>query len=161
MPQDQVQSHLVKDFTISYRSPSDGKLYEGTFTTKKLSVKSVGALRVRKVQLNGGYYFDPKTPGVGIDAQTDNLNFMIAHLEISLIRNPFWWNLDDICDQDLILAVFDKVFEFEENYYSPQPKAAVDGTGSRVDSGAENQGANVNGHIATVGGAKIQDSLEP
>jgi len=150
----------ILDFFIKHTT-HDGRVLEGTFTTKKLSIKGMAGIQVRKVQLNGGYYFDEKKPGMGIDEETDWTNYMIAHLEQSLIRKPTWWNLDELDDLDLILSVFKKVATFENSFASPLRGAAVIVQGSPVDSGGSSEGSGAAGRVAAVGGGQVQASLDP
>lgn len=150
----------VKDFFIKYTT-QEGKVLEGTFTTKKLSIKGMAAIQVRKVQLNGGYYFDEKKPGMGIDEETDYTNYMIAHLEQSLIRKPTWWNLDELDDIGLVLEVFKQVAEFENSFTSPLRGAAVSVQGSQTDSGSPSEGSGAAGHIAPMGGGKVSPPMDP
>jgi len=151
----------MKDFFIKYVSPHDGKVYEGQFTTKKLSIKGITAVQVRKVQLNGGWYHDDDKPGVGIDDQTDWTNYMIAHLEQSLIRKPTWWNLDEIDDFDLVLEVFRQVADFENTFHSPLKGAAIGVSGSQGDSGRASTQSGAAGHATPVGRGEVPPSLEP
>lgn len=150
----------VRDFFIKWTF-ADGRQVEGTFTTKKLSIKSAAAVQVRKVQLNGGFYFDEKKPGVGVDEETDYTNYMIAHLEQSLIRKPTWWNLDELDDVNLVLEVFKKVAEFEQSFSSPLRGAAVTSEGSQSDSGSSSQGSGAAGHTAPMGRGEVPPSLDP
>lgn len=155
-----VPMSRVKDFFINWTF-ADGRSVEGTFTAKKLSIKATAAIQVRKVQLNGGFYFDEKKPGTGIDEETDWTNYMIAHLEQSLIRKPTWWNLDEIDDVNLLLDVFKKIAEFENSFTSPLRGAAVSVQGSQADSGSSNQGSGAAGHTTPMGRGEVPPSLDP
>lgn len=156
-----VQTPRVKDFFVKYTSPIDGSVLEGTFTTKKLSVKGITAVQVRKIQLNGGFYYDEDKPGTGVDEQSDWTNYMIAHLEHSLIRKPTWWNLDEIDDIELMLTVFREVAKFENSFSSPLRGAAIGVPGSQDDSGRTNQESGAAGHVAPMGRGEVSPSLEP
>ena len=156
-----VQTPRVKDFFIKYTSPIDGSVLEGTFSTKKLSVKGITAVQVRKIQLNGGFYFDEDKPGTGVDEQSDWTNYMIAHLEQSIIRKPTWWNLDEIDDIDLLMMVFKEVAVFENSFRSPLRGAAVSVPGSQADSGRESTQSGAAGHVAPMGRGEVPPSLEP
>jgi len=151
----------MKDFLIRYTSAVDGRVYEGMFTAKKLSIKAITAMQVRKVQLNGGYYFDENKPGVGVDETTDWTNYMIAHLEQSLVRKPAWWNLDELDEIDLLAEVFKQVVEFENSFRSPQRGAALGLQGSQTDSGRTSSQPGAAGHVETVGRGEVPPSLDP
>lgn len=103
-------------FQITHKSDIDDKTYQGTFSSRKLSVRDMTQLNVKKAQLNGGLYYDPDNPGVGIDSGTDNFNHMIAHLELAVVDRPDWWNLDEIGDMELIGKVYKEVAEFENSF---------------------------------------------
>jgi hypothetical protein len=148
-------------FPIRHESKTLGKVFEGTFTTKKLSVKELGWVSVRRAQLNGGMYYDEDKPGTGIDEQTDWLNQAIAHCEVSLKQVPTWWNLDELYDIDLLLAVYKKVVEFENSFSSPQPSAAIGHGSSQNDSGGTSTQTGAAGHITAVGRGEVQPSLDP
>jgi len=103
-------------FNIAHSSEVDDCTYQGTFSCKKLSVKDLAQLSITKARLNGGYYHDPEQPGCGIDQQTDGLNHMLAHLELSLIDFPDWWDLAEIGDIELMSLVFQEVATFENSF---------------------------------------------
>jgi len=156
-----VATPRVKDFFIKYTSPIDGSVLEGTFTTKKLSVKGITAVQVRKIQLNGGFFYDEDKPGTGVDEQSDWTNYMIAHLEHSIIRKPTWWNMDEIDDIELLLMVFREVASFENSFRSPLQGAAVSVPSSQTDSGGTNTQSGAAGHVAPMGRGEVPPSLEP
>ena len=147
-------------FFIRFTSPIDGKVYEGQFASKKLSVKDLGQLGVRKIQLNGGYHYDEKNPGQGIEEHIDQLNSMIAHLEISLIQWPVWFDLNQIYEAELITKVYEKVAEFENSFFRRRDEAGP-GRGVPTDRGPANQGAPAGGSVTPVGGGSVQPSLDP
>lgn len=112
-----ARQKLFKTFSIDYTSPVDDRRYIGKFTTKKLTISDVATLGVRKAQLNGGMHHDASSPGMGVDAATDNLNSMIAHLDVCLEEVPEWWNLADITDADLLALVFEEVVKHESSFH--------------------------------------------
>lgn len=150
-----------KQFWISYRSDMDGQLYEGQFTTKKLSLRDVAAIGVRKVQLNGGFHHLEDHPGVGVDAQTDWLNTVIAHLEVALVQAPIWYKLDELIDATLLGKIFEEVMEFENSFFRPDGQSDVNRGGSQGAGGPQNQGAGTVGSVAQVVGGQVSPSLDP
>jgi hypothetical protein len=158
-----VKDHLIKTFTINYQSELDGHVYEGQFTTKKMSIKDMGRLGVVKSQLNGGYYFNEDNPGVGIDETTDATNNMLAHFEICLLQKPSWWNLDEIYDLGILGAVYRKIVDFENSFFRSarsKEEHRDDGSGSRDRQEAEPR-SGVTGPVTEVGGGEVQPSLDP
>jgi len=103
-------------FTVDIKSDEDERHYEGSFTTKRLSIRDQSKLQVRKIQLSNGMHYDPEAPpGQGLDIATHVLNHMLAHLEISITEAPDWWNLDDITDPEVVETVFEEVLSFESS----------------------------------------------
>lgn len=157
-----VKDHLQKTFMVRYQSEMDGKVYEGQFTTKKLSIRDMGHIGTRRSQLNGGFYFDEDNPGVGIDEITHSTNNMIAHFEVALIQKASWFDLDEIYDVGLLGAVFKHIADFENSFFrSTRPKAEGDasGVGSAGRNG-EGEGAGSAGSVTAVGGGEVPDSLD-
>jgi hypothetical protein len=105
----------------------DDRLYKGKFVSKKLSIRDLAVLGVRKAQLNGGMHHDQENPGHGVDVQTDEFNNMVAHLELSILEAPKWWNLDEITDIDLVAKVYREVIEFENKFLGRIARADSDG----------------------------------
>jgi len=150
-----------KQFWIDFRSKMDGQTYQGQFTTKKLSVRDLARVGVRKSQLNGGLYYDEDRPGSGLDSQTDWINSIIAHLELSLVQAPLWWDVNEIIDGELLAEVFKNVMEFENSFFRFNgEEAAAGGSGQNV-SGGTGQEPRVAGSVTEVGGGQVQDALEP
>jgi len=151
----------TKQFWISYRSLMDNILYEGQFTTRKMSIKDMASIGVRKVQLNGGYHHDENKPGFGIDAQTDWMNSMIAHLEVSIIQAPMWFKVEDIIDGQLLGKIFEQVMEFENSFFRSTGGADSLGGGSQDAGGAQGEGTGAAGRVAPLVGGQVPTSLEP
>ena len=152
---------LTKQFWVSFKSKLDGKLYEGQFTTKKMSVKDLGRVGVRKSQLNGGLYHDPKQPGVGVDEETNFLHMMMAQLEVSIIQAPMWYDLEKIIDTDLMLAIAQPMMEFEGSFFrSDGDKVADSRSGSNVGS-AESKETGTDGRATPVVRGQVQPTLDP
>jgi len=156
-----TKNSFTKTFSIDFMSDLEDRRYQGTFTVKKLGIREMGALGVRKSQLNGGMYYDSENPGRGVDEQTDDFNNMIAHLEISVKQHPDWWNLDKISDPQLIGKVFQEVLEFENSFLRrASERKANNGTGA--GSSEENvPQANSDRGSVTVVDKEVRAALEP
>lgn len=152
------KNHL-HTFTVDVVSEMDDYHYRGTFTTKKLSVADMSAIGVRKSQLNGGMYFDEDAPGKGVDKETDEFNAMIAHLEISLMTTPKWWDLSEIADVEVISEVYKEVLEFENNYFRRNALRAMGSNES--GSQAKDEKSNAGGAAGEMVDEEIQFALEP
>lgn len=150
----QKKQHI---FNFNHVSEVDEITYSGTFSCKKLSIRDYAQLSVIKAKLNGGMYHVPNQPGIGIDEGTDNLNHMIAHLELGLVNTPDWWNLDELGDVEVVTKVFTEVAKFENSF---RKRKNADGD-SEGRSPQDNPEAHSGGDAAQVVGEEVQDSLEP
>lgn len=153
-------------FVVDHKSEIDEILYKGKFVSKKLSIRDLAALGVRKAQLNGGMHHDRENPGHGVDEQTDEFNNMVAHLELSILEAPKWWNLDEITDIDLIARVYREVIAFENKFLGrrrgAQSDEGHDSDGSSEDGGtSDSPSADVARDLREVVDEEVQPSLEP
>lgn len=162
---DKYRQKFTNTFSIDFHSKADDQRYFGNFTCKKLSISDVTTLGVRKAQLNGGMHHDSDNPGMGVDAQTDEFNSMIAHLEVSLVAKPQWWDFEKISDFDLIAKVFEEVVSFETSFLR---SGDTEGTSERVDVGdgegnseSRTQGSDNTGVHSPVVVSEVQAALEP
>lgn len=107
-------------FVIEHVSEQEQQTFRGQFTSKKLSMMDRSKINVRKAQLNGGMYAvrddEGRPTGLGIDEETEYLNYMIAFLEVVLIDKPVWWKMEDLSDDDLVLKVFQEAMKFENSF---------------------------------------------
>jgi hypothetical protein len=147
-------------FMVQHRD-ENGALIEGQFTTKRLSIREFTAVTVRKIVMNGGYHWDEKHPGQGIDEQTDYTNHMIATLEMCLIQKPVWFDLATLDDINLLVKVYRICTEFENSVSSPQRGAAISVGGSQAGSGTEGQQSGAAGSVTAVGRGQVPPTLDP
>jgi hypothetical protein len=155
-----VPTSKVHGFFIKHTSSLTGRYYEGQFSCRKLSIKDFGRINVRKVQLNGGYYFDEERPGCGIDEQTDTIHNMIAHLEIALIQWPAWWDLEVEDDPTVLKVIYDEVVTWENSFLSRRD-ASRPGGGVSDDSSGKGPQSGSAGHVEAVVGGEVSPALEP
>lgn len=96
-----------------------GKIYEGTFTNKILSIAEVQAANVLQARLQGGM------PETAIAEEIRDLNFMIARMEYSLIKRPEWAeDLRAIKDVSVITKLYAEVASHEAKFWGPEPDQA-------------------------------------
>ena len=155
----------VGTFNIDYHSEVDDRRYVGSFTCKKLSIRDMTVIGVRKAQLNGGLHYTANNPGHGVDADTDQLNGWLAHLEVCLLQTPKWWNLDEISDFDLVFKVYEEVMNFENTFLGRGNRGTASregpgGTGEGDSSQAEDQ-ADVAGTSRRLVEQEVQSALKP
>lgn len=157
-----ARQKLLNTFTIDYLSEVDDRRYTGEFTTKKLTIRDLASLGVKKSRLNGGLYYDSKSPGTGIDEQTDEFNGMIAHLELSLVSTPKWWNLDEITDVNLLVEVYKEVLDFESKFLRGKLTSGSQSGRSSEGGSASKTAQSVNdGSAGPMVDEEVQSALEP
>ena len=156
-----VPINTMHTWNFHYKSENDGRVYEGQFTCKKLSIMEISRLGVRKVQLNGGYHYDESRPGCGVEPHIDNMNSMLAHLELAVIQAPVWFNPEVMFDPSLIRAVYEVVVRFENSFFRSQRSASESGRSGPDDRSGESQESGSAGRVAEVGGNQVQPSLDP
>lgn len=90
---------------------ADGKVLDGQFTNRILSVQEQIAVGVLRANLSGGVRYDL------LDPATVNLTEMVAQLQVSLIERPDWardlLGLDDV---DLIAKIYTEVAAHEATF---------------------------------------------
>lgn len=153
-------------FRIEYKT-TEGEELEGTFTVKRLSIMGRSKVGVRKSQLSGGMYCvvddDGKPTGQGLDEDTDFVNTAMAHLELSLIQQPDWFDLDEIHEMALLRKVYEEVMDFEWSFFRPKGQKATEGdpVGDLADaSGADDEGKLAGNDPTKVVGSEVQASLD-
>lgn len=154
-----------KEFYITHVLDT-GERLEGKFTAKRLSVAGQAQLGVKRSQLSGGMYCvrseDGEPTGQGIDAETDFLNAMLAHLSLALIQKPQWWNLDEICDMDLVAKVYKEVADFQASFFRSKNQETGKGTGQVGEGtgGAESSASGSGNGLTPVVGQQVQAALD-
>lgn len=147
-------------FKIDYKSEIDQQHYVGAFTVKRMSIADLASLGVRKAQLNGAMHYDPRKPGQGVDADTDELNGVLAHLDICLIKTPDWWNLSNVADVGLLYTVYEEVMRFE-NTFRGRTMGGRSDTEREEASEAEGGESDESADVRKVVASEVQASLEP
>jgi len=149
-------------FPFRYMSEMENKVYEGSFTIKKMSVRDLAQIGVRKVQLNGGLHFDENNPGHGIERHINNMNGMMAHLEFAVIQAPTWFNLDEIIDPDLLQVLYEEVLKFENSFLPARLREELStGRSSADDRSQTGQEPGHAGHPPQLVGGQVPPSIDP
>ena len=155
----------TKTFTVKYKL-EDGAVDEGTFTVKRLSIRDRAKIGVRKSQLAGGMHCvrddDGNPTGQGIDEDTDYLNAMIAQLEVSLVKSPPWFNLDEIADVGVVQEVFRKASDFELSFFRPKDGGNDNGSGRvrEEDGSVQHEESGARNNPTPVVGQEVQAALD-
>ncbi len=154
-----TNAKYLHTFNIDFKSEVDDMHYQGVFTIKRLGIADLAALGVRKAQLNGGYHHDPKNPGKGVDADTDEMNAILAHLDVCLVKTPTWWDLSSISDIGLLYAIYGEVMTFESSFRGRGSVGSVES--STEDSEEARTGTGQSAPAREVVGSEVQAALEP
>jgi hypothetical protein len=151
----------TRTFQFRFESQLEGQVYEGTFTCRKLSVRDLAQMGVRKVQLNGGFHYDSANPGCGVEGYVDDMNSMIAHLELALVQAPFWFKLEEICDPQLLTEIYQKVVEFENSFFRRPGGEVQPGHVGTNAGGTESKEPSSSGSVTPLGRGQVPSTLEP
>jgi hypothetical protein len=99
-----------------------GKIWKGEFTNKILSIRDRQMVGVMRARLATGL------PAEALDAFTQEVNLMIAHMSFSLIKTPLWAkDLRDLDDVRLLQALYTEVLDHEATFhgYAKAPEAGA------------------------------------
>ena len=100
---------LTKTFTIEYDSEIEERKFEGTFTTKKLTIGDHLAM---------GTYFSELTKGaMNIGEMAFQVASALAHCKVALISRPSWFeDPQKLVDESLLFKVYKEVATFESSF---------------------------------------------
>lgn len=94
-------------FTLRHRDARN-KLWEGTFTSKILSIGERQLVGVLRSRYQGGATLE------SLDASTADLNLKLAHLSYSLVHYPKWAEkMRELRDPGVIDAIYQEVASHE------------------------------------------------
>ena len=130
-------------FNIDYTNPETGEHFAGSFTCKRASINDMIKMQAKKVELSKGYYCvrdeDGNPTGRGLDEDADFTNTVLARLSVVILSAPEWWNLDELNDFSLIMAVWNEVRSFESTFR--RPAGGSQPGGQKLDSGSQDAGS--------------------
>ena len=129
-------NNLTKTFHIDVVSTVDSHRYQGSFTTKKLTMGDLSKMGMLKARMAGGFNHDPST-GQGLDAATNLLNEMIVHCNVALVQKPDWFDPENMSDVSVLQKVYEEVASFEANFHAkPSESRREEPSGGSEDSGS-------------------------
>lgn len=105
-----IISNEDKTYTFEAEMSVDNKVRKGQFVAKFMTV--TGRLRlgtIRAKLLDGA-------PSQSVDALTDDIAYMLAYLQVSLIKTPDWFNWDGIDNEQELRKIFLEVVEFNNRF---------------------------------------------
>lgn len=149
----------VHTFQINYESDLDGLAYQGLFTCRKKVLSDENKIKIRQIQLCGGYHYDQENPGVGTDQETWAVNRILASLELLLTSKPAWFDMDSLVDFGIVMAVWNEVAKFQNTFR--QRPGSQSANSSQTGSSTPAQSTNQPGSAPNMVFAEVQASLEP
>lgn len=130
--QNEILSGIVdneaKTYTFESTVSVGNEKKTGTFTAKYLGVAArlrIGTIRAKL--LDGA-------PAQSIDTLTDDIAYMIAYLEVSLIKTPTWWDFDKLDNISDLQDMYKEVYKFVESF------RVKNGTSSNVGDSSATSG---------------------
>lgn len=150
-------------FSITWDKPEGGSV-TGEFECRRISIRDTLEINKRRLAYTNGLYYDPETPGVGVDQYSQLLANMSAHLEVVLTKTPDWWDLNEITDVAVVHAVFEEVAAFSASFHRRSNKEAASGELRGSGEGAseeDSEESNPSGEVGTVVVGKVQIASQP
>ena len=112
--QQEVLSGIIdnesKTYTFEAEITVNGKKETGSFTAKYLGIAArlrIGTIRAKL--LDGA-------PSQSLDTLTDDIAYMIAYLQVSLIKFPKWWDYDVLEEYSDLRKVYNEVYKFNQSF---------------------------------------------
>lgn len=118
----------AKTYTFEAEVSVDNKRRKGTFTARYMTVS--GRLRVGVIRaklLDGA-------PATSVDGLTDDISYMLAYLQVTLIKTPAWFDYDKLDDIADLTMLFTEVRDFNERFRNQNEQNTNAGTGADSDS---------------------------
>lgn len=112
--QNEILSGIIDNDSKTYtftRTVSVGtERKTGTFIAKYMGVAArlrIGTIRAKL--LDGA-------PAQSVDPLTDDIAYMIAYLQVALIKTPNWWSFDNLDDLSDLREMYQEVYEFVQSF---------------------------------------------
>lgn len=104
---------LNEEYKFNFKwTDGRGKVWEGFFVNEILSIAKQQAVGVLRAKLGDGL------PVSSIDAFTNEINLMVAHMSISLKDYPDWAkDLRALKDASLLQAIYEEVASHEATFF--------------------------------------------
>lgn len=118
----------AREYTFQRDVLMDGELRKGVFTAKYMGVSDrlrVGTMRAKL--LDGA-------PAASVDTVTDDIAYMIAYLDVALVKKPSWWSFDRLDDIDDLRGIYQEVFNFVQRFRDNHRAGSNAGAGSDATS---------------------------
>jgi hypothetical protein len=111
----------AEEYTFEFsHTDSRGKVWSGKVTNRVLTIRQRQQAKVVKATLSGNL------PVSALDADIWNLNEMVAHLSVSLVKRPKWASeLTDLYDEEIITKLYEEVIAHENYFRGPREDPSV------------------------------------
>ena len=99
-----------KTYTFDYTVSMGTQKKKGTFVAKYMGVAArlrIGTIRAKL--LDGA-------PSQSVDTLTDDIAYMIAYLQVALIKTPTWWGYDQMDDLEDLKGIYMEVYKFIQSF---------------------------------------------
>lgn len=113
-----------KTYSFNHTMTVGGKKQTGTFVAKYLGVTARLRLGVIRAKLLDG------APNQSVDTLTDDLAYMIAYLNVALIKFPPWWNYDNLDSLEELRNLYLEVYNFMTKFREQNEASANVGSGT-------------------------------
>ena len=117
-----------KTYTFKMEISVGGKMLEGSFTAKYLSISDRLKLGTLRAKLLDG------APSQSVDVFTDDLAYMIAYLQVGLKQTPSWWDYEELESIEDVKRVYLEVAEFNDRFQRQNATNRHAGSGSDNNS---------------------------
>ena len=101
-----VMDRESKTYSFEKTISMGGEEKTGAFTAKYMGIGARLRMGTIRAKLLDG------APIQSIDNVTDDIAFMIAYLQVTLVKMPQWFNYDQIDDYDDLRNLYEEVYNF-------------------------------------------------
>lgn len=117
------------EFEVNVVGDTTGERYAGSFKYKRPNLGLIRQIRTTRAHLNEDL--------VNLDDETKLLNEMVSWLSYTIVDSPKWWNNNgwDLYDYNVVLAVYDKVLEYEKSFRKKIEDIGEDGDENKSPKG--------------------------
>lgn len=113
-----------KTYSFNFTVTMNGKRQTGTFVAKYMGVTARLRLGTIRAKLLDG------APTQSVDALTDDIAYMIAYLNVSLIKFPAWWNYDNLDSVEELRDMYMEVHNFMSKFRETNATSSNEGHSS-------------------------------
>lgn len=161
-------------FTVDFTSDLSGERYVGVFTVRKQTIGDTIKIGVLRAQYLAGFsvpeirsldttknYGSPEVAATQakntVDALTGYLAVVQSHCNVCLEQKPDWFNFDSLSEIDVIIHIYNKIYEFEETFFR---RGEGDIGGRQAGGGTQHQGNAVVGQPTAVVDKQVQAAMD-